>query len=166
MKWYNVWDLLQIISVARKINVNDKSTLAMSWWSWRLGEKYMAVYCYWTYLIFSKIKWLCLFQEKEKKKSTQLSMIKKELWVVWYMDVDGCEAWNYYSHLLPWEKTAGEWNSHIKGIARGITKKWKWDLIKSPTYLRIFLVIWANKSSVLQANLSWIFCYHKWRYSH
>ena len=103
----------------------------MSWWSWRLGEKYMAVYCYWTYLIFSEIKRL-YFKRKKKKKCTRLSMIKKELWVVWYMDVDGCEAWNYYSHLLPWEKTAGEWNSHIKkGIARGITKKWKWDLIKS-----------------------------------
>lgn len=80
---------------------------------------------------FLKSNGFVYFKRKKKKKSTQLSMIKKELWVVWYMDVDGCEAWNYYSHLLPWEKTAGERNSQIKkGIARGITKKWKWDLIK------------------------------------
>lgn len=64
---------------------------------------------------------MALFKEKEKREY--------RIFIQWlgksseYCDT-GCEACTYYSHLLPWETTVGEWNSHKKGIAEGITKKW------------------------------------------
>lgn len=103
MKWYDVRDLLHIIGnagvegpVHRWIKTGHELWTVEA--GWKAHEDLLSLYIF--KIFYNQ---MALFKEKEKSKrrvENFHSMIREEL----NGAVQGCEAWNYHSHLPPGEK--------------------------------------------------------------